>query len=108
MGELDCAITLAAAAEGMLTTNDDRYLFRQLRSRSEATDIDFNLVVNWLKHPEGPDQLHIGRFEAAAVIARAITKFLATYHQSTLRFEGFLRKAYEDGVIPIKMYKDSN
>ena len=82
-GEIDCAITLAAAGEGTLPATDDPYLFKRLRNYPPAEDIDFNLVINWLKHPVGPEELSIPEFEAAVVIARAITKFTAVYHEST-------------------------
>jgi hypothetical protein len=49
--ELECAITLAAAAETMLpndTTTD--YAFDYLRRHAAFNTIDFNETVNWLKH----------------------------------------------------------
>lgn len=107
-GELDSAITLAAAAEGMLSANDDRYLFHQLQASGKAADIDQNQVINWLKHTSGSDPVNISQFEAAMAIARSITKFVAAHHQSTERFEIFLRQVYEDGILPVKLYKDSN
>jgi hypothetical protein len=45
--ELECAITLAAAAEGQLPETTVEHLFRLLRRM--APQDDFNLVINWLK-----------------------------------------------------------
>jgi hypothetical protein len=103
--QIDCAITLAAAAEGMLSTEDHRYLFREFRDNPEAVDIDLNSVINWLKHPGEPELANITELEAAFAIARAITKFIAAYHQSAERFERFLRHVHESGVLPIKLYR---
>src|SRR5688572_25891059 len=87
--ELDCAITLAAAAEGMLPPTEDPHLFGKLRRRPEFRELDLNLVINWLKHSDGPENATISEFEAVFVIARAITKFIAAYHGSTKGFRDF-------------------
>lgn len=98
-GKLDCAITLAAAAEGILPDSSDPYLFQILRHHPDV-DFDLNLVINWLKHPVGPQEATITEGEATIVIARAISKFIAVYQESTQRFEQFLRKGYEAGWLP--------
>jgi hypothetical protein len=98
-GELDCAITLAAAAEGILSNTDEPYLFRMLRDDPEV-DFDLNLVINWLKHSGEPEEATIPVGEATIVIARAISKFVAVYHRSTERFEQFLRNGHEAGFLP--------
>ncbi|MGD0317030.1 MAG: hypothetical protein ABSB37_14000 [Xanthobacteraceae bacterium] len=97
-GEFECAITLAAAAEGLLPDGQSPSLFRELVQR--ATDLDFNLFINWLKHPVAPEKVTISDFEAAMIIARAISKFFAVYSQSTRRFEEFAVWAREAGLIP--------
>jgi hypothetical protein len=79
---LDCAITLAAAAEGMLPNPDAPFLFAQLRQEPSSSDLDFNLIINWLKHSGAPETAVITEFEATQIIARAITKFIAVYRQS--------------------------
>ena len=107
-GELDCAITLAAAAEGMLSSYDKRYLFDQLLDLAKTAKIDLNQVINWLKHSGDPDSIDIREFEAAIAIARAITKFIAAYSQSTVQFENFLRHAHESGILPVRLYPISN
>lgn len=100
-GELDCSITLAAAAEGMLSTIDERFLLKQLNGVPGAGDINWNLVITWLKHPGDPDLAEISEFEAAITISRAITKFVAAYHQSSPRFEHFLQHIYDEGIVPV-------
>lgn len=97
-GEFECAITLAAAAEGLTPEGQSLSLFRELVAR--AKDLDFNLVINWLKHPISPDEAVISDFEAALTIARAISKFFACYGQSTRRFEEFAVWAREAGLLP--------
>jgi len=54
--------------------------------------LDFNMVVNWLKHykPEDPDPFSILESEAVMLLQRAITKFIAVYRQSTQPMEAFL------------------
>lgn len=99
-GELDCAITLSAAAEGMLPDTDDPHIFKSLREHPSNKELDCNLVINWLKHSLEPETATISEFEAAIVIARAITKFVAVYHESCGPFEEFLRWGYEAEHLP--------
>jgi hypothetical protein len=49
-GKLDCAITLAAAAENMLPKTDEPHLHQALKPYHIDKDFDVNLVINWLKH----------------------------------------------------------
>ena len=99
-GDLDCAITLSAAAECILPETRDPHLFQALKEHPAYKEMDYNLVINWLKHSGGPDKVVISEFEATLIIARAITKFVAVYHQSTDEFEDFLRWAHEAGHLP--------
>ncbi len=99
-GDLDCAITLSAAAEGMLPDTDDIYLFKGLRAHDSAEGFDFNLVINWLKHPGDPKTATLSEAEATIVIARAITKFIAVHYQSCETFEAFLRWGHQAGHLP--------
>ncbi len=96
--QLECAITLAAAAEGQLPETTIEYLFRLLRRL--APDDDFNLVINWLKHPSGPTGATISEFEATLTIARAIQKFVAVYRASCKEFEEFSEWAVAEGHLP--------
>jgi hypothetical protein len=90
----------------MLRDTDHPHLFKRLRDYAPAADINFNLVINWLKHPVPPEEWNIPEYEAAFVIARAITKYIAVYHESTRRFELFLRWGHEAGHLPI-LYRSS-
>lgn len=104
-GDLDCAITLSAAAEGTLPDTEGPYIFAELREHPAYEEMDFNLVINWLKHKNGPETATISEFEAAMTIARAITKFVAVYRQSCEPFETFLRWGHEAGHLP-KLFPD--
>ena len=97
-GDFECAITLAAAAEGLLPEGKSPSLFRELVRR--ATDLDFNLFINWLKHPLSPDETIIPDFAVALTIARATSKFVAVYSQSTRQFEEFAVWTREVGLMP--------
>jgi hypothetical protein len=63
-------------------------------------EADLNLVINWLKHGGVKDEAEISEFEAVIVIARAITKFVAVYHQSCEPFEAFLKWGHANGHLP--------
>lgn len=101
-GKLDCAITLAAAAEGMLPQTDNPHIFRSLMERASELrlDLQLNLVINWLKHGGPAETATIEEFEAVLVIARGITKFNAVYHQTCNPFQDFLQWARDGGHLP--------
>jgi hypothetical protein len=84
----------------MLPNTDDPHLFQVFKEHPSFREMDYNLVVNWLKHSGGPETATISEFEAIVTIARAITKFVAVYHQSTDAFECFLRRAHEAKHLP--------
>jgi hypothetical protein len=109
-GELDSAITLASAAENMVASSDNRYLQKQLWDAAKAAGINLNDVITWLKHHKDtdPDSVEITEFEAAITVARAITKFVATYGQSCTQFEDFLRRSHESGTLPVRLHQISN
>jgi hypothetical protein len=97
-GQLECAITLAAAAEGQLPETATEYLFRLLQRLKPQEN--FNLFITWLKHPTGPDKATIAEFEAVLVIARAIQKFVAVYEASCTEFNDFSAWAVAQGHLP--------
>jgi hypothetical protein len=105
-GDLDCAITLAAAGEGMLPQTEEPHIFKALQDQQKAKNekLDINLVINWLKHGRDFETATIDEFEAVIVIARAITKYVAVYRQSGRPFEDFLRWAHENTHLP-KLYR---
>jgi hypothetical protein len=99
-GDLDCAVTLAAAAEGMLPDTEDPHIFQVLKPHFKQLQV--NVIVEWLKHKtaDSPENVTITEFEATMVVARSITKFVAVYHQSCKLFEEFLWWAHEAGHLP--------
>lgn len=96
--EFECAITLAAAGENQVPEGTVDYLMRLLRRRAPLED--FNLFINWLKHPSGPEKATIFEFEVVLTIARAIHKFVAAYAASCPEFEEFSAWATEHGHMP--------
>ncbi len=82
-GDFECAITLAAAGEGMLPPTEEPY-FRELAAKWRYEDI-----VNWLRHGEIKDiengkkeqrePVTITELGTIAVIYRAIAKFDAVF-----------------------------
>lgn len=101
-GELDCAITLAAAGEGILPRTTAWHIHAALQPRKR--EIDPNLMINWLKHGGDYDEAEISEFEAVVAIARSITKFIAVYKQSHPKYEEFLRWSCEKCHLP-RMHK---
>jgi len=82
-GDFECAMTLAAAGEGMLPPTDEPH-FRELARMTEVNDI-----VDWLRHGRMKDKenrrrgrgqtVAIEEPEAIFVIYRAIAKFDAVF-----------------------------
>jgi hypothetical protein len=87
--EFEAAITLAAAAEGMLPEPDKPYLFPKLKAWAETLPKEdagakgLNDFAVWLKHGEVRHDKHakaiVSELEAITMITRAISKFLAVY-----------------------------
>jgi hypothetical protein len=98
----ECAITLSAAAEGLLPPTTEPHIFQLLKNSSVAkSDFDYNEIINWLKHHVGPDASIIPEFEVAIVIVRAISKFNAIYHAGSPAMRDFVRWTFEQGHIPM-------
>jgi hypothetical protein len=89
-GELECAITLSAAAEGQLPDTEFPYLLKLFTCRTSFQEFDFNITVNWLKHVKDPDEITIAALEADVVLIRAVSKFIAVYQQSSRKMNAFL------------------
>lgn len=97
----ECAITLAAAAEGLLPNTDTPHLFQLLKTSPVARDdFDCNEMINWLKHPTEPEHNIIPEFEVAIIICRAISKFIAVYQHGSQVTRNFVRAAFERGHLP--------
>jgi hypothetical protein len=98
----ECAVTLAAAAEGLLPTTSDPHLFQLLKNSPIARNVfDYNGMINWLKHPVDPDDNIIPEFEVAIIIVRAISKFNAIYRTGSPAMRDFVKRAFEQGHIPL-------
>jgi hypothetical protein len=90
-GEDECAITLAAAAEGMLVEPDEPTFRQKVKEFAaglpEATEgaTDPNDLITWLKHGtfkgKKCDKATIDDSEAPVVIWRAISKFYGVYKE---------------------------
>ena len=53
--ELECAITLADGAEGLLPETESRQISGYLREHSLSKRIDLDETINWLKRRTRPD-----------------------------------------------------
>jgi hypothetical protein len=100
--ELECAITLAAAAEGLLPSTNEPHIYKYLQNHPsyKSKEIDFNETINWLKHNVELDTKIIFELEAAVVIARAISKFAAFYNDGPSEWDQFLEWAVARGHWP--------
>jgi hypothetical protein len=101
-GDFECAITLAGAAEGMLPNTDEPHFRQKVKALSTSPEIKAeggatgpNDYINWLKHGQiergGPriETATISELEMIAVVWRAITKFQATYNDTTPQMQSF-------------------
>lgn len=97
--EFECAITLAAAAEGLLPATDMPHMFKTLKESPVFRAYDFNDVINWMKHSIEPQERRILEIEVAFVIVRAISKFRAVYGERSKQMEEFTAWTYKMGGI---------
>jgi hypothetical protein len=99
--ELECAVTLAGAAEGVIPTTNDPHMFLLLKnSPLSRKEFDYNFTINWLKHSTEPDDFIISEFEAAMIIVRAINKFFTVYKAGSPAMRSFVRWTFEQGHLP--------
>lgn len=84
-----CAITLAAAAEGVIQNPAKPFLLEQMKERLSFNELDYNAVINWLKHSHGANEVVITDFEVAIVILRAISKFSAAFGEVSEKMSDF-------------------
>jgi hypothetical protein len=101
-GDFECAITLAAAGEGILPPTDRPYLLQKIKAMVESLPSHegeanrANNIINWLKHGttlEGSKRIEnttISEVQMIAVIARAISKFIAVYNYQTSQMASFV------------------
>jgi hypothetical protein len=98
--EFECAITLAAAAEGLLPQTDEPHIFKILKGSPAFKELDLNRFITWLKHSGGPDGAEISEFEVTLVIVRAISKFAAVYKTQSGLMSDFVKWSFEKGHLP--------
>ena len=98
--ELESAIALAAAAEGLLPDMESRQIFAYLREHPLSTQVDIDKTTNWLKRSAPPDTATIFEFEAAVVIARVMSKFAAAYTEVPSEWYDFLSWGVVKGHWP--------
>lgn len=110
----ECAITLAAAGEGMLPDTDHPHFRQKVKEFAaglpevEGFSNDPNEVINWLKHgsykKERREMLPIENSEPPVVIWRAITKFYATFNEVSPQMQSWQTSMREhliaNGVKP--------
>jgi hypothetical protein len=98
--ELESAITLATAAESLLPETESRQIFAYLREHPLSKQVDIDKTINWLKRSARPDAATIFEFEAAVVIARAMSKFSAAYTEAPSEWYEFLSWGVVKGHWP--------
>lgn len=99
ISELESAITLAAAAEGMMPATETPHLFSKLKLLADGLPVSEpgakgpNDYAVWLKHGEAVgkkfDRAVIAELEAIAMIARAVSKYSAVYGGITPQMGAF-------------------
>jgi hypothetical protein len=100
--ELECAISLAAAAEATLPETTEPHILGYLKQHAAYKEkrINFNETINWLKHHIPPDEKVIFEQEVAFVIVRAMSKFAAVYNDGPVEWDEFLTWCVERRFWP--------
>lgn len=98
--ELECAITLADGAEGLLPETESRQISGYLREHPLSKQIDLDETINWLKRRTRFDAATIFEFEAAVVVARGMSKFAAAYTEVPSEWYDFLSWGVVKGHWP--------
>jgi hypothetical protein len=98
--ELESAIALATAAEGLLPDMESRQIFAYLREHPLSKQVDIDKTIKWLKRRARPDAATIFEFEAAVIIARVMSKFAAAYTEVPSEWYDFLSWGVVKGHWP--------
>ena len=98
--ELEAAIALATAAEGLLPDAEGRRVSAYLQKHELSKQVDIDKTIDWLKRDAPPDAATISEFEAAVVIARAMSKFAAAYTDAPPEWYDFLSWGVTKGHWP--------
>jgi hypothetical protein len=95
----ECAITLAAAAEGILMPTNEPHFHQKVRDLEKKLEglegsAGANDVVNWLKHGTFKgrkcENATISDLEVVVAIWRALTKFEAIYGEWSPQMKSFV------------------
>jgi hypothetical protein len=81
-------------------SRENRMFFTALKASPFFKEVDFNRPINWLKHPDGKDEILLTEFEVTMVIIRAISKFFATNDTGSNQMRDFCRWAFARGHLP--------
>lgn len=102
---IECAITLAAAAEGMLPSSEGEHFQKKLKEFSAGLPADAegatgpNDFITWLKHGtykgKPCDTATIEQMEAQVTIWRAISKFGAVYGDISSEMKSWITETKE-------------
>jgi hypothetical protein len=98
--ELEAAMALATAAQGLLPDAEGRRVSAYLEAHRLSKQVDVDKTVDWLKRCAPPDVATISEFEAAVVIARAMSKFAAAYTDAPAEWYDFLSWGVAKGHWP--------
>jgi hypothetical protein len=98
--ELEAAIALATAAEGLMPDAEGRRVSAYLQERPLSKQVDIDKTVDWLRRNVPPDDATISEFEAAVVIAGAMSKFAAAYTDAPTEWYDFLSWGVARGHWP--------
>jgi hypothetical protein len=98
--EVESAITLATAAEGLLPDTGGRGVSAYLLEHPLSKQVDLDKTIDWLKRSAPPDAATIFEFEAAVVIARVLGKFAAAYTEVPSEWYDFLSWGVVKGHWP--------
>jgi len=83
--ELEAAIALATAAEGLLPDAEGRRVSAYPQEHKLGKQVDIDKTIDWLKRGAPPDAATIFELEAAVVNARVMSEFADAYGDAPLR-----------------------
>lgn len=115
--DYECAITLAAAAEGMLPATDGPHFHQKVKEFAASLPDDTegaknpNDVITWLKHGtykgKKCETATIDHSEGMVVIWRAISKYFAVYDEVSPQMRSWAN-AIRDELVAEKAAKAGN
>lgn len=106
--EYESAVTLANAAEGMLSGGEPNHFYEQLKAfrPDDVTDAKgwanwLNETAHWLKHPtpQLESERVVFEYETWIMVMRAISKYYWTFHENTKEMRDFVEWAKAQGFL---------